>query len=217
MIREFKNGALTQRVAVADHTNGGPEILASVVAGRPGGVVYCDPPWNPGIEKVFRTGAGVAPVTSFNLFLDGWCRSVVRANPTDVFAEQGVIPEHKEALLHAIRRCQGWRWPLQSEWVIRYGSKRADGKKAPNALLHFGPSKIATDPTDLSGEKVIQTVLQGLPRKPAYVIDQCAGLGMTSRVAHKMRLDFIGTELGPSRLERLIGWLREKGYQEAGR
>jgi len=203
-------------MAVADlTTSDGRRIFVETLNGRTGGTIYSDPPWSPGNEKYWRRHAKEMPPNAYDELLDGWCRCVVAARPAHVFVEQSINDKHSGLLMAAIGRCAGWTWPLVEKWRVRYGAKnKATGERLPNELLHFGPAPIASDPTDLNGEAMTRTVLSGLSLG-GFIADPCTGLGTSSRMAHEFGVDFVGTELNSTRLDRTADWLRRHAYTEA--
>ena len=203
-----------QRLAVGDLTSGGVEIFSDLLQRSAGaGVVYSDPPWNPGNEKYWRRFAGVEPPTDYEALLDAWCECVSACKADHIFCEQSVIDRHRALLLDATERCEGWYLPLIEQWTVQYGSPLR-----PNVLLHWGSENLASDPSGLHGEAMTRKVFEGLSAMGALhdttVSDPCTGLGMTSRLAHRFGASFVGTELNSARLARAIAWLLKQGYEE---
>lgn len=195
-------------LAQADLTLGGAQLFAEIARTRSTAVVYSDPPWNPGNEKYWRRMAGVDVPRDYTDLLTAWVRCVVAAEPEHVFVEQSVIDSHRGMLMAAISREPRWRWPLLATWTVQYGSP-----KRPNALMHFGPSPISTDPSGMFGVNMTRTVFRGLPfQSRAWVADPCMGLGTTARVAAEFGFSVYGTELNPKRLGVTVERLRKAGF-----
>lgn len=213
-VREFHHASgLTQRLAAVDLMEGGVEVLASMLRG-PVAVLYSDPPWTPANEKYWRTMAKLPPSRGYLSLLDAWCRAAVLCRPQHLLVEHSALPDSKQYLLDAIGRCEGWTLPFVEEWEVLYGSPRR-----PNALLHYGPVPLPTNPSGIYGEPMTRRVFEGLAQLGLLgagrtVVDPCTGLGMTSRMAHAFGCNFVGTELNPKRLERTVSWLLKRGYSE---
>lgn len=208
-MRRLTRGGQEQRLAVADlTTDEGLATFAGLLDGLTVSIVYSDPPWNPGNERYWRHHAKATSTRGYDVLLDAWCRCVVACRPEHVLVEQSVNLAHKQMLLDAIGRCDGWVLPHLEEWVVQYGSPRR-----PNALLHFGGEKLRTYPGGMHGMGMTREVFRGLTIRPGTAVaDPCMGLGTTSRVAHEYGLSCVGTELNPARLERTIGRLVKLGY-----
>lgn len=202
-------GDQEQRLAVADlTTTDGLATFVALLDGLTVSIVYSDPPWNPGNEKYWRRYAGAEPPRGYDRLLDAWCRCVVACAPEHVLVEQSVNAAHKQLLLDAIARCEGWVLPFLEEWTVMYGSPRR-----PNALLHFGREKLTTNPTGMHGIGMTRVVFHGLTLRPGTAVaDPCMGLGTTSRVAHEFGMSCIGTELNEARLGKTVERLRKLGY-----
>lgn len=205
-------GGQWQRLAVADLTRGGVDTLRAMLSEGSAQLVYSDPPWNPGNEKYWRNHAKLPAPRAYDDLLDAWCAAVVAAQPEHVLVEHSVIAEHQAMLLAAIARCQGWRWQRVRTYTVQYGSP-----KRPNALLHFGPAPLTTDPSGMSGEAMTRCAFKGTGiARGSVVVDPCTGLGTTSRVAHAFGCHFVGTELCDDRLARTAAWLTKRGYRADG-
>ena len=201
---------LVARVAVADLTRGGDAVFRALLRDDGAEIVYSDPPWNPGNEKYWRRYAGKEPPEDYRRLLDAWCSCAVACHPRHIFCEQSVIAEHRQMFLDAVERCPGWTLPLIEQWTVLYGSP-----KRPNVLLHFGREKLTTDPSGMSGERMVRCVFDGFARPVGTTVaDPCTGLGTSSRIAHAYGCNFTGTELNTARLDRTIGWLTSHGYAE---
>lgn len=204
-------GRRAQVLRLHDHMEGPPpqELFPSTV-----GAVYSDPPWNPGNATYWRTMAGLDRCESFARFWNGFLQTVkicLDLGARHVLIEQSAREEDQAPLLEAWARAfpDGEGLPFQARYNVRYQSGRR-----PNALLHWGVVGLIRDPSGLHGPEMTRRALLGcaLPRG-AWVVDPCTGLGMTSREAHALDLNFWGLELNPARLKRTEGWLRKKGYR----
>jgi len=205
-------GPLTQRLAVLDldSANG----LARAIDLLPEAVrlVYSDPPWNPGNATYWRTYAKTGNAcASYQAFLDRLVSIYVecqRRGALDVLVEQSIKPEHRGMLVAATYRNPGWALPYQGHYEVLYSSP-----PRPNALLHWGVSKLTVDPSGLRGEPMTRAAITGvLPSEGTWLVDPCMGLGMTSRMAHQFKANCFGTELNPARLAKTLAWLTKRGY-----
>lgn len=201
---------LKQILAVADLVNGGVDVFSRLFddVGEVD-VFYCDPPWNPGVEKTMRNRVGVRPSKGFDTFLDAWVECVVKCDPDHVFCEQSWNLLHRVRLLEAVKRFRAWKLPFLEEWRVNYGSP-----SRPNALLHWGREYSTTDPTCWSGDAMVRRVFEGVElRESGVVVDPCVGSGTTSRVAHYFGQNFVGTDFNAIKLERAVNWLVHHGYR----
>jgi len=216
-IRTFKHSdGMVQRLAVADLLHGGGDVFLSMVGNTDIIFIYSDPPWNPGNEKWWRRHAGVEPPSSYDDLLSAWCETVAVCLPMDIFCEQSSNEKHRAMFTVAVERCPEWKLRMHEQWTVYYGSPGSASCRRPNVLLHFGRTKITTDPSGLSGIAMTRTVFNGLHYPPGtWVGDPCMGKGMTSRLAHEKRWNVIGTELNPKRLDYTIAWLLKHGYRES--
>lgn len=180
-------------------------------------LVYSDPPWNPGNATYWRTHAGREPCDSYRGFVDAWSAFSMEAisrGATDIFTEQSCNGEHRGYVLDAIDRIGDWPLRLIEEWTVYYGSPGSKSCSRPNVLLHFGHHSIRTNPEGMVGEPMTIRAMAGLDIIPGdWILDQCIGKGMTSRVAHYFDCNCIGTELNQKRLDKTILWLKKQGYE----
>lgn len=207
---EHPETGLRQVLAVADLVHGGVDVVSRLVkeVGEVD-VFYCDPPWNPGVERTMRERAKLAPTRGFDAFLDAWVECVVKCDPGHVFCEQSWNAGYRERLLNAIKRFRTWKLSLLDQWQVNYGSP-----SRPNALLHWGREYLTTDPTCWSGDAMVRRVFEGIKmRESGFVVDPCVGSGTTSRVAHYFGQNFVGTDLNASKLKRVVNWLFRRGYR----
>lgn len=180
--------------------------------------VYSDPPWNPGNATYWRTHAGKDPCRDYHRFLDSWVRAVtscIARGATDVFTEQSSKTVHQNMTHDAISRAgDTWPLPLVEQWEVFYGSPGSASVRYPNALLHYGHERIATDPSGMASEPMTIRVCAGLDFRPgSWVIDPCMGKGMTSRMAVYFDWNCVGVEINQARLDKTLAWLARQGYK----
>jgi hypothetical protein len=203
-------GDLTQRLAVLDLDGGGVGMAIRLMP-ESVELVYSDPPWNPGNATYWRTHAKQSACESYARFLDRLVEIYVQCQnrgARNVLIEQSIRPEHHGMFLTAVDRNPAWKLAYQGHYEVFYSRQRR-----PNALLHFGSTKLATDPSGLSGEPMTLRAITGTrPTAGAWIVDPCMGLGMTSRMAHGFGLNCLGTELNPLRLAKTVSWLTKQGY-----
>lgn len=220
MIRVFEKDGVYQMIAVADLLKNAGEVIQEAVAMLTSKttVVYSDPPWNPGNEKWWRRHAEASIPESYDHLLDAWCKCAAVCEPEHVFCEQSVNDKHRALFTAAVDRCEDWTLPLIEEWTVHYGSPGARSCIRPNKLLHFGNSKISTDPSGMRGQPMTHCVVDGISHDvPWLLIDPCMGKGMTSREAHLHGAHCVGTELNAKRAGFAIKWLLKRGYVEVYR
>lgn len=178
-------------------------------------LVYSDPPWNPGNEKYWRQHAGVAEGNGYAHFLASWCSLValcVERGAQHVLCEQSANDAHKQMLLSQMQQ-RHFPLPLLEEWAVFYGSPGSISCRRPNVLLHFGNTRLTTDPSTMAGEPMTIRACTGLLLSPgSLIVDPCIGKGMTSRMAHYFDWDCLGLELNHARLDKAINWLKKQGY-----
>lgn len=206
-------GSLIQRLAVLDLDSADGLVCAIGLLPEVVRLVYSDPPWNPGNATYWRTYAKTGNAcASYQAFLDRLVAIYVecqRRGALDVLVEQSIKPEHRSMLVAATHRNPGWTLPYQGHYEVSYSSH-----PRPNALLHWGVSKLTGDPSGLRGEPMTRAAIAGVlpPSDGTWFVDPCMGLGMTSRMAHEFGANCFGTELNPARLAKTIAWLTKRGY-----
>lgn len=182
------------------------------------GVVYSDPPWDPGNRKYWRTHADKDHDGDYDDFLDAWCGLVgdciTDRGTRHVCTEQSFDNDDaRQMFLDAVDRTETWTLPLSDQFKVFYGSPGSRSKQNPNLLMHFSDSELQTDPTGLDGEPMTIRACAGLDAPAGtWVFDPCIGKGMTSRMALYYQWNCVGTELNSKRLGKTITWLERKGF-----
>lgn len=208
----------TQWLAVSDLQEGGTEVFGKMVEAseRPVHVLYCDPPWSAANEKYWRTVAGVSASPGYDRFLEAWLKCISLCRAGHVFVEQSVNAKHNRVFRETMRTCLEAP-PFVEEWKVSYGRNRAGGRYS-NLLLHYGHNPVGSDPSGMSGDRLVRCVFQGLSKNTcvglgAVIVDPCMGFGTTSRIAHQFECDFIGMELNNKRIGKALDWLIGHGYR----
>lgn len=204
-------GGLTQRLAVVDLDSDEGVERAIALLPEKVRVVYTDPVWDARIATAFRTGAGLHPCLDFGALMERLAsiyQACVDRGSADVFVEHSADPGKHGAFLSAARKCAFGRLPMR-HIETAYGSPKRSA-----ALFHFGMRPPSKTLAGLSGPRLVEAALQsiGSTRVGDWVVDPCIGQGMTSRVAHKLGFNCLGTELDPKRLAKTVAWLEKKGY-----
>ncbi len=183
------------------------------------GIVYSDPPWNHGNATYWRTHANKEPCEDYNGFLDTFCKYVsasINRGATDIFTEQSFNEKHRKIYYSAVERAQ-WSLPLIDEKIVYYGSPGSRSVKRPNSLLHYGDTKLTTNPSGLAGEPMTIRVCASLKKRHpngTWIVDPCIGKGMTSRMAVYFQWNCLGIEINPKRLQKAIDWLLNRGFKK---
>jgi len=192
------------RFVCGDITQG---AVAEVMGGELADVVYTDPPWGPGLLRVFASMAepGTLPRLPWLAFLDAFARSVAehRKPHAPVFVEMGTrwVAELDAAMMAA-------GLTLQRRWITTYGS-RSQPKRA--TLTLYGPRFLELQlPDPPHGEPVTLAVLTATLRPGSVVLDPCTGLGRTGKLTARLGGCFRGTELNQARLDRAIAAVRKE-------
>lgn len=167
----------------------------------PAAMTYCDPPYNVGIAKMFRTQAQAPAEVTWDTFL-ARLMETVRRTQGDVFLEMGVT--RVGDLEAAVRRSTG---RVLDYWAITY-----DGKK-PSRLLHatWGVHQFHGA---LTGEDDMNTpgfAIEGATVAGETVFDPCLGRGLTAMHAHQLGRRCVGMELCPRRLACVLEWFSRQG------
>jgi len=172
-------------------------------------LVYSDPPWNPGNATYWRTHAQMAPCPSYDRFLDAFISVVglaVERGAFDLLIEQSINEAHSDYLLRALER-NVVLMPLRRRYEVIYSGR-------PNALFHFGMRDLHTDPTGMSEDEMTLRACVGVwAPVGSWVVEPCVGKGMTSRAAHALGWNLIGSELAQHRLDITLKWLERRGYR----
>ena len=186
------------RVLCGDVTRG---AIARLMGDERADVVYCDPPWGPGLLCTFMRAAGVESV-AWSIFLDRFAESVATHRVPDgpIFLEMGLawVDDLRMACdAHGIR--------LDRQWGVHYGS---GSSLRPSALLYGGPPLPPSfDPSGLRGAALPRACVMAVGRPGGIVLDPCCGKGYSARAAVAARMAFRGVEIGPLRLKETTRWL----------
>ena len=166
---------------------------------------YSDPPWNLGLAKAFRTKAGLSSDETEFVELMARVLELAASVRGDVWIEMG----HQHA-----KHVAEWMKIYNIPWFCNFDITYADNK--PCALVYgtFSQVQPFVIPAHLRGEKIVEWALSRGTLPGDVVLDPCLGLGMTTRVAHKLNLHVLGMELHPERLARSIDDLARLGKYE---
>lgn len=174
----------------------------------PADLVYCDPPWGPGIAKIFRTKAGVPnPNLDYPQFLASLGDIFRRYVRGEVWLDMGC---RWIDLLDKIMAQSGAR--TLGIYETFYGRPSRPARLWRGAFVNSNfPLVEGKGPTGLSGEKIAEWIFNFCAQPGGIVIDPCIGLGMTARFAHRYGMICYGMELHPRRLAVTIEWLAKQG------
>ena len=162
-------------------------------------IMYCDPPWDEAKVKHFRAAAGDTKPGSYEGIVVAL--GSIAAHATDaVFVEGGM------------KKLEAWDAEARSRGIPHLTTHTpVYGGSIPFQLWQGGSYPRVTLPfvEGGKGEKAMAILLAPWHGTGAVIGDPCTGLGMTARVASKLGLTFIGTELHPRRAARTIQWLNQ--------
>ena len=179
---------------------------------RPPSLFYCDPPWNLGIAKSFRTrgGLGGAAHVDFENLMRALLLTAAQVQG-DIFIEMGA--KHAPKVMEWAHNAG---LAPQSDISVTYNSEKGNSRllqisqrnTKPRSRVDF--ARKASN--DLPGLTMEQSTEPG-----GVVFDTCLGLGCTLRHAHRLGRVCLGMELDPARLARSMEWVRKKTRSEPRR
>jgi hypothetical protein len=167
-------------------------------------MVMCDPPWDSGNARSFRTKAGVSRPVSFLTLM----HSILEVGPLVEgawFFEMG--NRNAPLVAEAIRQLDGY---FLNQWNTYYYKTKPCVIQAftwNSALLPFDD----LGPSGIDEEQSFTWALGVGCHVGNTVLDLCIGRGLTARVAHKQGKRVLGLELHPRRLAVTIDWLVTQG------
>jgi hypothetical protein len=183
------------------------DSAAEALGGEVPLVLYCDPPWGPGLLAMFRTMNGQPEhETDWPGFLSLLADVAHFSRATHVFIEMG--PRWIDELAATMERA-GFR--EAARWRMLYGQRK---KPLPCFLWYSGPGA-PCDPIDMFGEPATRHVIDSVAVPGALVFDPCCGKGMTARCAVRAGMRFAGVELNPKRAQVTIDWLEKHDRHRA--
>ncbi len=165
-------------------------------------MVYSDPPWNCGNARMWRTQSKIDGDTGrkveWNNFVNKFCITANQSQPDHIFVEMGVKQSS-----NFISSAMSIGFPqFKREWTVFYNYTH------PNKLLYFSDiDRFTGNPEGLKNEPMTEHVFEHISKQGEIVFDPCAGLGMTTRMAHKFGMIFYGNELNPLRLKKTLEWM----------
>ncbi len=151
--------------------------------------VYCDPPWNAGIAKIFRNWAG-ATGEGFSLpnLVEYTVAQLADVCPTGPwFLDVGPRPDH---WLEAVRHVRPWAASRPATWGSEY---------RPTHIVQSGAS--AMMPSELHGQESTEWVFNYfVDMGVESVLDPFIGKGLTLAHALPLGISVYGMELNAKRL-----------------
>ncbi len=203
------------RVAAGSIMDG---TVQEVLRGEKADVVYVDPPWGPGLLKMFETfnrrAGGAQAAADFDAFTDRLMQVCRAAAKGVVFIEYGIA--YGEYVQERARKA-GLRALGRARTVYKGGKG-----VLPQDLHVF----------TVGGDTLPGGYLEGLEGQPAgkwayaavepfavpggVLFDPCCGLGMSARIAKRHGMRFYGVELNQSRAERTAKVVGKGQYEVSG-
>lgn len=171
-------------------------------------MAYIDPPWNNGNVRAFYTKAGKQhPAGDFTVFITSLF-SLTRAVAGDCFVEAG---KANVATLQVKLESMGAD-VLTVSPITYY-------KKHPCAVLqyiwHVDTSMETVDLVGLDDESTPGRAITGCSNPGDYVLDLCAGRGLTSRHAANWNRGSVNIELHPNRISAALARLSQQAGMPA--
>lgn len=202
-----------------DFHQGDPKSYNRIIKIHPD-MVYCDPPWDPGNAKSFRTKAGVPdPSLDFRefmkLLIGYWknCKGYVvyemgakwNKEVQDMIGEAGgtVLNEWP---IYYFRRGNN---PGRPCILVRCTWNEDLANKGPEYPKHEPP--VDEEGEGLNDDKTPLWAIENFSQKGDVVADYCTGKGCTAWSADQLDRVFVGTELHPRRMANAIAKLVYSG------
>lgn len=193
-------------------------VEAAVRLARDAGVdprwCYTDPPWNPGIARLFRRWADAdRPVD-----LDHLYRSFLRQSA------EALPPGAPLWLELSPRAWRLWVRPVVEETghavnAVRKASweDRRGKHETVQARIRLRPQEAGPEPVGstvylddgLHGEESTESAFRS-DHDAGAVLDPFVGYGLSVRFAERCGISCVGLELNPDRLRDAVTWLREE-------
>ena len=210
-----KDGGQKYPISPGDIWQAGPHVIACndlyhgksldtalQISGAPY-AVYVDPPWGAGVEKSYRTKAGL-PIESFVNYSDLITKiyTRIRTVPGPIAVECGRLQ------VDLFRACAHFVGMEETATVpIVYGS----GSR-PAVLLGYHGADLR-DCAGMDDRNTPLIFLSGLlPSRNTIVFDPCTGRGATAIAADEANLTFVGGELTPTRMSVTLRKLADRGH-----
>lgn len=182
-------------VKVCDWTVEMPEFM------KRADTLFIDPPWNIGNVNTFYTKADLPHLDGFDFltFSSKLMSRVDEIKPQFLFVEMG-----KEYLAWYLTECQ-----KRYKYVTFYNSTyygKAENKcyviHACNDYKHRRYKELE----DLDEKQIIEWICANHDYR--CIGDLCMGMGLVGQYAHDNNKSFVGTELNPKRLAKLVSYVK---------
>lgn len=186
--------------------------IADLMGTDKASIFYSDPPWGQGNLNYWQTinkrHNGIErKETDYNAFLNQIFDLAKKHTNGMVFIEYGIKWEkdiisigEQHGLKHlgvaTIKYKSGSKWLPHQLHIFTTADK-----SLPEGYLK---SLDGTTGMDCLTKAVKPFYVEG-----GIILDPCCGLGMTSRLAVKLKMNFRGNELNPKRLQTTIDWLNK--------
>jgi len=155
-------------------------------------ILYCDPPWEQGLVKMFQTmmrkQVGYAPDNNINGILTQLGKLADTSKP--LIVEYGV--KGYERVIERLCR---------EGHTFRHVSVQQQKNSNQYVILFFN-DYVPIENMTLKGFEVVTEVVRQL--KPKVVFDPFAGIGASAKAFIKEGVHYIGHEMNPARAKRMI-------------
>lgn len=163
--------------------------------------LFVDPPWNIGNVRTFYTKADKESPEKFDFigFTSAFFKRIDEINPRFLFIEMG-----KEFLAHYLVEC-GKRY----KYVTFYNSTYYGKKENKCYVIHAcneHKRKRYKELEDMDERKIIEWICHN--HSYDCIGDLCMGMGLVGQNAFDAGKSFVGTELNPKRLAKLVDYVK---------
>lgn len=207
------DGGLKYPVQTGDVWGAGPHVLAcgdlysgaaltrALMVSGPANCVYVDPPWGAGVEKSFRTKAGLTsgPFVNYAVLIQ-IIYGIIKTVPGPAAVECG-----KKQIVMFREAANRAAVPETSFAQIAYNNG-----KLPAFLFGYNGAQISHC-AGVDDTLTPQLFLRTAPGA-SIVLDPCTGRGATAVAAANLGMRFVGSELNPMRASVTLRKLTDLGH-----
>jgi hypothetical protein len=182
-------------VKVCDWTVEMPEFM------KRADTLFIDPPWNIGNVNTFYTKADLPHLDGFDFlaFSAKLMNRIDEINPQFLFLEMG-----KEYLAWYLTECQ-----KRYKYVTFYNSMyygKAENKCYVIHACNDHKRRRYKELEDLDEKRIIEWICAN--HSYSCIGDLCMGMGLVGQYAYDNNKPFVGTELNPKRLAKLVSYVK---------
>jgi len=161
----------------------------------PLGMLYCDPPWNPGMITYFNNKIEKNKIGTWNA-LERLYKAINHF--LNHFQINGFIEYGKSTKQFLIKTMQKLNTP-------KHDIISVEGKFSGNKIWYGGFSKIHKTPPSVRSNRAIKTcILSEKVPKSKYICDLFMGTGSTMKAANQLGYNFIGCDYNEKKLDLVL-------------